>query len=105
MAAADCDTLPKRPVGECLGPAGGNGAPPCVIITRSGDHTQSDRGAEDLKVVVVDLVLHPFLSDLVETMELIKIDGITVRHNQAVKNHGYPPLLTEAGRSNLLCFA
>src|ERR1700691_1296624 len=55
--------------------------------------------------MIVDLVFQPFLSDLIETLELVEIDGVTIRHNQAVKNDGHPALLAEARRSNLLCFA
>ena len=55
--------------------------------------------------MIVDLVFQPFLSDLIETLKLIEIDGVTIRHKQAVKNDGHPPLLAEACRSNLLCFA
>src|SRR2546422_6435520 len=93
-----CQALP-------LGPARGDGAPTLRDLACSGNHSQSYRGAKNLKVVVIDLVLQTFLSDLIEALELVEIDGITVRHNQAVKNHGHPPLLAEACGSNLLCFA
>ena len=53
--------------------------------------------------MVVDLVFQPFLSDLIEALEQVEINRVTVWHNQAVKNHGHSPLLAEAGRSNLLC--
>src|ERR1017187_6940271 len=39
---------------ERLGATRGNGPAPLRDLAGSGDHTQSDRGAEDLKVVVVD---------------------------------------------------
>jgi len=54
--------------------------------------------------VVVDLIFQSFLSDLIEALELVEIDGVTVWHNQPVKNHGHPPLLAEARCSNLFCF-
>src|ERR1700683_4574470 len=44
------------PVGERLGAACGNGAATLRDLARSGDHTQSDRGAEDLNVVIINLV-------------------------------------------------
>src|SRR5713226_6824813 len=94
----------RSPVGECLGAARGNGAPTLRDLACSSDHTQSYRGAEDLKVVIVYLVLQSSLTDLVEAVELVEIDGVAVRHNQAVKNNGHSPLLAEACRSNLLCF-
>src|ERR1039458_7969512 len=95
----------RSPVGECLRTTRCNGSATLRDLARSGNHAQSYRGAEDLKVVVVYLILQPFLSDLVEAAELVEIDGVTIRHNQAVKGHSHPPLLAEACRSNLLCFA
>jgi len=86
----------RSPIGECLGTTRGDGAATLSDLARSGNHTQSDRGAENLKVMIVDLVFQPFLSDLIETLELVEIDGVTIRHNQAVKNHGHPALLAEA---------
>src|SRR5271169_5228726 len=83
----------------------GDGAAALRDLASSSDHAQGDRGAEDLKVVVVHLVLQPFLSDLVEAVELVEIDGVTVRHNQPVKNNRHAALLSEARRSNLFRFA
>ncbi len=51
------------------------------------------------------LSFQPFLSDLVEAVELVEIDGVAIGHNQAVKCNGHAPLLAEARRSNLLGFA
>ena len=45
-----------RPVRERLGAARGYGAATLRDLARSGDHTQSYRGPEDLKVVIIDLV-------------------------------------------------
>src|ERR1019366_7749375 len=73
-------------------------------LAGSGDHAQSDRSTEDFKIVVVHLVLQSFLSDLVEAVELVEIDGVTIRHNQAVENDSDSPLLADARRSNLLRF-
>jgi hypothetical protein len=95
----------RSPVGECLGTARGNGAATLRDLACPSDHTQSYRGTEDLKVVIVYLVLQSFLTDLIEALELVEIDGIAVRHNQAVKNNGHSPLLAEACGSNLLRFA
>src|ERR1035437_6775728 len=49
---------------ECLGATRCNSPASLRDLTGSGDDTQSDRGAEDLKIVVVDLVLQSFLSHL-----------------------------------------
>jgi hypothetical protein len=35
--------------------------------------------SEDLKVVVVDFVLEAIVADLVQSVELVEIDGVTVR--------------------------
>src|ERR1700687_223954 len=56
-------------VGKCLRTAGGDGPATLRDLARSGNHAQSYRRAEDLEVVVVDLVLQPFLSYLVESVE------------------------------------
>jgi hypothetical protein len=105
MVFADCETLAAVPLVNAWEPLVVMAPPPCVISPAPANHTQSDRSTEDFKVVVVHLVLQPFLSDLVEAVELVEIDGVTVRHNQAVKNDGHSPLLAEARRSNLLRFA
>jgi hypothetical protein len=55
--------------------------------------------------MVVDLIFQAFFADLVEAVELVEIDGVTIRHNQAVKGDGHAPLLAKARRSNLLRFA
>src|ERR1019366_4684815 len=95
----------RSPVSQCLGAARGDGAAALRNLAGAGNHTQGDRGAKDFQVVVVDLVLQPFLPDLVEAVKLVEIDGIAIRHNQTVKNDGHTPLLSEARRSNLLGFA
>ena len=71
----------RGPGGERLRTARRDGAATLRDLARSGNHTQSDRGAEDLEVVVVDLIFQSFLSDLIETLELVEIDRVTVRHN------------------------
>ena len=81
-----------------------DGAATLRNLARPGTvHTQSYRGTEDLEVVVVDLIFQSFLSDLIQTLELVEIDGVAVWHNHAVKNDGHSTLLAEARRSNLLC--
>jgi len=67
----------RSAVGERLGAAGGDCPAALRNLACSGNNAQSDRSAEDFKVVVVDLVLQPFLSDLVETVKLVEIDGVT----------------------------
>src|SRR5882724_12795727 len=47
--------------------------------------TNGERGAEDSQVVVVYLVSKTGIADLVEALELVKVDGISVRHNESVE--------------------
>src|SRR5580704_3616255 len=93
----------RSPGGECLGTASRDGAATLRDLARPGNHTQSYRGTKDLEVVIVDLIFQSFLSDLIQTLELVEIDGVAVWHKQTVKNHGHSPLLAEARRSNLSC--
>src|SRR5260370_37367570 len=95
----------RSSVGERLRAAGGDGAAALRDLAGSGNHSQGDRGAEDFQVVVVDLVFQPFFADLVEAVELVEIDRVTIWHNQAVKGDSHAPLLAESRRANLLRFA
>src|ERR1035438_1968224 len=52
--------------------------------------------------MVIDLVFQALLANLVETVELVEIDRVTVRHNETMKNNGHPPLLPEPGRTDFL---
>src|ERR1019366_3859640 len=67
----------RSSVGKCLRAAGGDGAAALHDLAGTGNDTQSDRGAEDFQVMVVDLIFQPFLADLVETVKLVEIDGVT----------------------------
>ena len=62
----------------------------------AGDDAQRDRRAEYLDVVVVDLVLEAGGSGLIETVELVEIDGVAIRHEQPMEGDG-EALLAEAG--------
>ena len=96
IVVADCETLAAAPLVNAWEPLVVMVPPPCVISPAPGNDTQRDRGSEDLEVVIVDLIFQTFLADLIETVELVEIDGVTVRHNQPVKNHGHAALLAEA---------
>src|ERR1035438_3959732 len=71
----------RSPVRECLGSARCNGPATLSDLACSGNHAQGDRRAEDLKVVVVDLILEPCLSNLIEALELVEIDGLDGSQN------------------------
>ena len=83
-------------IGKRLRSAGGDGAAARRDLAGSRDDSQRDRCPEDLQVVVVDFVLEPLLSDLVQSVELVEIDGVTVRHNQPMEHDGHATLLAEA---------
>ena len=46
------------------------------------------RDPEDAEIVVVDLIAQSGVADLVEPLELIEADGVSVRHEQAMKDDG-----------------
>ena len=56
------------------------------------DRANRERGTEDAKVMVVDLVTKPGISNLVETMEMVEARGISIGHNQPMKRNGKPAL-------------
>src|ERR1700694_5788955 len=51
-----------------------------------------ERGAEDAEIVVVDLIPQAGIAYLVEPLELIQADGITIRHDEAGEGDGKPRL-------------
>jgi hypothetical protein len=104
IEAADCETLAAVPLVNACEPLVVRVPPPCVIWLAPATTPKSDRSTKDFKVVVVYLVLQSFLANLVKTVELVKINRIAIRHNQAVKDDSHPPLLAEARRTNLFRF-
>ena len=70
-------------------------------LAGAGDHTQGNRGSEDLEIVVVHLVLQTFFADLVETVKLIEIDRISIRHDHAMEYNRHATLLAESARPDL----
>ncbi len=52
-------------------------------LCRTGDDAECDRRAEDFEVVVVGLILQPGIADLIETVELVEIDGVAIGHDEA----------------------
>src|SRR3954451_2529330 len=53
-----------------------SGHPRCSRPPRAGDFAQRNRGAENLDVAIVDLVLTFRLTDLIETSERVKINAV-----------------------------
>ncbi len=52
------------------------------------DRSDGERHTEDAEIVVVDLVPQAGVADLVEPLELVEADGISVRHEQAMEHDG-----------------
>src|SRR5665213_2768071 len=46
----------------------------------TGDDAKRNRRSEDLQVMVVDLIFQPLLADLVESVELVEVYAVAVRH-------------------------
>ena len=86
--------MPLRRTVEPLIGVGGLGS--------SCDDAEGNRRAEDLDIVIVHLVLEAGGPRLIETVELVEVDGVAIRHQQAMKGDG-EALLAEAG--NLLRIA
>src|SRR5579884_2428614 len=77
--------LVKRRAGEDIARSGfGNAA----------EKPDGERSSKDLHVVVVHLIVQGGGAKLVKSFELVEIDRIPVRHDEAVKEHG-KPLLAE----------
>ena len=55
--------------------------------------------------MVVNLVLQSFLSNLIETVELVEVHAVSVRHQQTVESDSYPALLANPGTANLASLA
>ena len=78
----------------CPNPWRMRSVPDCVRTTaraRFGDRADGadgERSAEDAQVMVVDLVAKAGVAGLVETLELVEADGVAVRHEQPVEEHG-----------------
>ena len=51
------------------------------------DRANRDGCAKYLQVVMIDFVLETGFADLVQTLELVKINGVAVRHDQSMKDH------------------
>src|SRR4029077_5791010 len=55
-------------------------------------HTDGNRGSKYSGVVVVDLVFEGGSAFLVESFELVKVDGISIGHDEAMEDDGKPRL-------------
>src|ERR1700761_7282062 len=73
-------------------------------LRSSGDDAECNGCSKDLKVMVVDLVLQTLFSNLIQPVELVKVHGIAVRHDETVEDNDHAPLLAETAVSHLLGF-
>src|SRR5262249_31270185 len=60
----------------------------CSRLARRANDAKRERCAKDAGVVVVHLITQPGVADLIEALELVETDGISVGHDQTVKGHG-----------------
>src|SRR6202034_4188162 len=70
---------------ERLRATGRDSSAALLDFTSAGDKTQSDGCAEDLEVVIVDLVFGTLLAYLVETMKLVEVHAVAVWHDEAME--------------------
>src|SRR5580698_4780336 len=68
-------------IGEDLGTGAAINTAPLRNLGSSGDHAESDGGAENLEVMVIYFVFQPLFADLIKTMKLVEINRITIRHD------------------------
>jgi len=73
IVVADCETLPAAPLVNAWEPLVVMVPPPCVIWLAPAITPKAIEGTEDLQVVVINFVFQPFLSDLIEALELVEI--------------------------------
>ncbi len=83
LRGALCESLAHEVGARCVERTSGS---------RFGDGSQcADREghSEDAEIVVIDLIPQPRIADLIEPLELIEADGISVGHEQAMVSHVY----------------
>ena len=61
---------------------------PVECMVTSNIYSHSERRSEDFEVVVIHFVAQTCIADLIQTLELVEVDGIAVRHDQPVKRNG-----------------
>src|SRR6266700_1273738 len=66
---------------ECLRTTRSNRSATGRDLAGAGDYAQGNRRAECFEVVIIHLVLQALFSDLVETMKLVEIDRVAIRHD------------------------
>ncbi len=67
--------------GLCEEPAGPR-------LSHGAQGTDGERRAKDASVMVVNAVTEAGIAGLVETFELVEANGVTVGHDETVKEHG-----------------
>ncbi len=54
-------------------------------LRQPGDGAHGNGSAKNLQVMMIDLVVESGFANLIESLELVKIQRISIRHNQAMK--------------------
>src|SRR5271156_5028513 len=62
--------------------------PGCSGLGNSSESADRQRYSEDAEIMVVDLIPQASVADLVESLELIEADGISVGHEHPMENDG-----------------
>src|SRR5665213_3985275 len=91
----------RRTVRKRLRAGTGEIRPALADLRGTSDHTKRNRRSEDLQVVIVDLILQALLADLIEAVELVEVNAVSVRHQQAMESDRDSPLLAETGGADL----
>ena len=90
--AARLEAMPCRYISEPL-----SLYPPLVVASAAPEIMPSAIDAPKIcEIVVVDLIFQAGLAHLIETVELVEIDGVPIRHQHPVEGDG-EALLSEAG--------
>jgi len=63
-----------------------------LSLRNSSEETEGDRNPKDLEVVVVDLVLKASVTELVEALELVEVNGISIGHDETMERYGHARL-------------
>ena len=92
-------------IGELLRAGAGEGSSTLRDLRGTGNDAKSNRRSKDLQIMVVHNVLQAFLANLIETVKLVEIDAVAIRHNHPVEDDSQPALLAESGCADLLRFA
>jgi hypothetical protein len=56
-------------------------------LGQPSDRTDRDGCSKDLQIVMIDFVFEARFSDLIQALKLVKVNGVSVRHDEAMEDH------------------